>query len=295
MGFRTKFAEQQHRAYGFRFAQLIDFSINAQQPNSAPIGIFDSGVGGLSVLKAVHAMLPNEHLIYVADAAYAPYGDKAPHEILARSQFIVDYLVKRKVKAIVIACNTASAIAARELRQAVDVPIIAIEPAIKPAIAASSNKVIGVLATKNTIASAAFSRLCEQYANGAKLIVQSCPGLVEQIEVGGFSSTATMALLREYLAPIMAAKADTLVLGCTHYPFLIKQIQEIIGTDVEIIEPSHAVARELANRLNSASALPHRSASSKIQFLSTGKLDLANYVFTSLWGQTLRVEPLAST
>lgn len=274
---------------------MIDFSVSAQQPNSAPIGIFDSGVGGLSVLKAVHAVLPNEHLIYVADAAYAPYGDKAPHEILARSQFIVDYLVKRKVKAIVIACNTASAIAARELRQAVDVPIIAIEPAIKPAIAASSNKVIGVLATKNTIASAAFSRLCEQYANGAELIVQSCPGLVEQIEVGGFSSTATMALLREYLAPTMAAKADTLVLGCTHYPFLIKQIQEIIGADVEIIEPSHAVARELANRLNSTSALPHRRAASKIQFLSTGSLDLANYVFTSLWGQTVRVEPLAST
>ena len=274
---------------------MNDFPKNTQQPNDAPIGIFDSGVGGISVLKAIHAMLPNEHLIYVADAAYAPYGDKVPGDILVRSKFIVDYLLHRKVKAIVIACNTASAIAAKELRQAVDVPIIAIEPAIKPAIATSGNKVIGVLATKNTIASAAFSRLCEKYANGAKLIVQSCPGLVEQIEAGQFSSTTTKALLREYLAPIMAAKADTLVLGCTHYPFLIKQIQEIIGTDVEIIEPSHAVARELANRLNLASALPHCSASSEIQFLSTGKLDLANHVFASLWGQPLRVEPLAST
>lgn len=274
---------------------MNDFSKNTQQPNDAPIGIFDSGVGGISVLKAIHAMLPNEHLIYVADAAYAPYGDKAPGDILVRSKFIVDYLLHRKVKAIVIACNTASAIAAKELRQAVDVPIIAIEPAIKPAIATSGNKVIGVLATKNTIASAAFSCLCEKYANGAKLILQSCPGLVEQIEVGQLSSSTTKALLREYLAPIMAAKADTLVLGCTHYPFLIKQIQEIIGTDVEIIEPSHAVARELANRLNLASALPHCSASSEIQFLSTGKLDLANHVFASLWGQTLRVEPLAST
>lgn len=274
---------------------MNDFSKNTQQPNDAPIGIFDSGVGGISVLKAIHAMLPNEHLIYVADAAYAPYGDKAPDDILVRSKFIVDYLLHRKVKAIVIACNTASAIAAKELRQAVDVPIIAIEPAIKPAIATSGNKVIGVLATKNTIASAAFSRLCEKYANGAKLIVQSCPGLVEQIEVGHFSSTTTVALLRKYLASIVAAKADTLVLGCTHYPFLIKQIQEIIGTDVEIIEPSHAVARQLANRLNLASALPHCSASSEIQFLSTGKLDLASHVFASLWGQPLRVEPLAST
>lgn len=273
---------------------MKDLFISNPHQNCAPIGIFDSGVGGLSVLKAIHTKLPNEHLIYVADAAYAPYGDKAPQDILVRSKFIVDYLLHRKVKAIVIACNTASAIAAKELRQAVDVPIIAIEPAIKPAIATSGNKVIGVLATKNTIASAAFSRLREKYTNGAKLIIQSCPGLVEQIEVGQFSSTTTKALLREYLAPIMAAKADTLVLGCTHYPFLIKQIQEIIGTDVEIIEPSHAVARELANRLNLASALQHCSTSSEIQFLSTGKLDLANHVFASLWGQTLRVEPLAS-
>lgn len=274
---------------------MKDLLISNPHQNYAPIGIFDSGVGGLSVLKAIHTKLPNEHLIYVADAAYAPYGDKAPQDILVRSKFIVDYLLHRKVKAIVIACNTASAIAAKELRQAVDVPIIAIEPAIKPAIATSGNKVIGVLATKNTIASAAFSRLCEKYANGAKLIVQSCPGLVEQIEVGHFSSTTTVALLRKYLASIVAAKADTLVLGCTHYPFLIKQIQEIIGTDVEIIEPSHAVARQLANRLNLASALPHCSASSEIQFLSTGKLDLASHVFASLWGQPLRVEPLAST
>lgn len=268
--------------------------MNTQQPNDAPIGIFDSGVGGISVLKAIHALLPNENLIYVADAAFAPYGDKAPHDILARSKFIVEYLVQRKVKAIVIACNTASAIAVQNLRQTVDTPIIAVEPAIKPAIAASQNKVVGVLATKNTTASATFARLCDKYANGAKLIVQACPGLVEQIERGHFSSTTTMVLLREYLAPIMAAKADTLVLGCTHYPFLIERIQELVGTGVKIIEPSHAVARELANRLNLASALPHCSTSSKIQFLSTGKLDLANHVFASLWGQTLRVEPLAS-
>jgi glutamate racemase len=269
--------------------------MNIQQPNGAPIGIFDSGVGGLSVLKAIHAMLPNEHLIYVADAAYAPYGDKAPRDILARSKFIVDYLVQRKVKAIVIACNTASAIAAKELRQAVDIPIIAIEPAIKPAIAGSSNKVIGVLATKNTIASAAFAGLCDKYANGAKLIVQACPGLVEQIEVGQFSSPTTVALLREYLTPIMAAKADTLVLGCTHYPFLIKQIQEIIGTGVEIIEPSHAVARELTNRLNLTSAPRSLPATAEIKFLSTGKLDIANHVFTALWGRVLQVEALAFT
>lgn len=273
---------------------MNDFPISSQSPTCAPIGIFDSGVGGLSVLKAIHAMLPNEHLIYVADAAYAPYGDKAPGDILARSKFIVDYLVQHKVKAIVIACNTASAIAAKELRQAVDVPLIAIEPAIKPAIAASGNKVIGVLATKNTIASAAFARLCDKYADGAKLIVQACPGLVEQIEVGQFSSPTTLVLLREYLKPIMAAKADTLVLGCTHYPFLIKQLREIVGTGVEIIEPSQAVARELANRLNLTSAQRLFPATAEIKFLSTGKLDIANHVFTPLWGRALQVEALAS-
>ncbi|MBX9869084.1 MAG: glutamate racemase, partial [Burkholderiaceae bacterium] len=184
--------------------------------SSAPIGVFDSGLGGLSVLKAIRTALPNEHLMYVADSAYAPYGERDAGFVIDRTLVVSDFLLQAKAKCIVVACNTATALAIEALRQHCSLPIIAIEPAVKPAVTSSQNKIIGVLATRATIASVAFTQLCERYRGDTRLLLQPCPGLVEQVEKGELDSATTRALLRHYIQPLLDAGADTLVLGCTH-------------------------------------------------------------------------------
>ena len=214
-----------------------------------PIGVFDSGVGGLSVLRHLRALLPAEDFVYVADSGYAPYGERSPEFIRERSLHIAEFLVREGVKAIVVACNTATAAAVHELRARLTIPVIAMEPGIKPAVEMTRSGVVGVLATAGTLESARFFSLVSRYAGDVEIITQPCAGLVERIEANDLDSADTLALLRGYLDPLRARGADAIVLGCTHYPFLCAQIEAIVGDGVAIIDTGPAVARELKRRL----------------------------------------------
>ena len=185
-----------------------------------PIGVFDSGVGGLSVLHDVRRELPHEHLLYVADSVHAPYGDRTQAFVEARSIAIVRFLVTQGAKAIVVACNTATSMAVDALRSEFSLPCVAMEPAVKPAVSITKSGVIGVLATTATLSSPRFARLVSHFGSDVDVVLQACPGLVEHVEKGELAHDATRALVEQYVRPLVARGADTLVLGCTHYPFL---------------------------------------------------------------------------
>ncbi|WFP49655.1 glutamate racemase [Methylomonas sp. EFPC3] len=258
----------------------------------APIGVFDSGVGGLSVLRAIRAELPNEDLLYVADSGYAPYGDRDAGFIEDRSAAIAGFLIDEGAKAIVVACNTATVVAIEKLRAWCPLPVVAIEPAIKPAAGITQSGVIGVLATRQTLASANVARLCAAYGQDVNILLQPCPGLVEQVEKAELDSPASRALLETYLAPLLAAGADTIVLGCTHYPFLLPLVREIIGPERVIIDPATAVAKELARRLGNQRASALRPEPARTRFLSSAAGSNASSVVSALWGSPVLVEPI---
>src|SRR5574340_1031098 len=192
----------------------------ARNSPEKPIGVFDSGVGGLSVLREIRRELPGEHLLYVADSGHAPYGDKPRQMIEARSVAIVEFLLNRGAKAVVVACNTATGASVETLRARFAVPIVAMEPAVKPAAESTKSGVIGVLATSGTLGSGNFARLHQRFGAKVEILVQACPGLVELVEAGDLSGDRTRALIEKYLVPLLAQQADNIVLGCTHYPFL---------------------------------------------------------------------------
>ncbi|MEI8031568.1 MAG: glutamate racemase [Comamonadaceae bacterium] len=257
-----------------------------------PIGVFDSGVGGLSVLHAIHRELPDENLLYAADSGNAPYGDRDLDFIKSRALLMTRFLLAQGAKTIVVACNTATVVAVSELRSWCPVPVVAMEPAIKPASQMTKSGIVGVLATRQTLASASVARLCEAHGDSAKFLLQACPGLVEKVERAELTSEATRALLDSYLSPLLAAGADTLVLGCTHYPFLIPLIQEIAGPEVLIIDPAVAVAKEVARRL-----VPNRNSMSRIRpvttrFFSSSPLDEAQAAMSALWGEQVTVHAI---
>lgn len=255
------------------------------------IGVFDSGVGGLSVLRHIREVMPNERLIYVADSGHVPYGDKSREYIEARSLTIARFLQQQGADAIVIACNTASAAAAASLRSQFNMPIIAMEPAVKPAVAASRNGIVGVLATTGTLASARFAALLERYAGEVEIVTQGCPGLVEQVEKGELHSAQTRALVERYTAPLLASGADTLILGCTHYPFLAALITEVVGANIALIDTGAAVARQLQHRIQSE--LSSRTAGdSSAQFFSSGDLPHAARIMSILWGEEIEAKAL---
>jgi glutamate racemase len=209
----------------------------------------------VSVLQEIRRQLPAEGLIYVADSAHAPYGDKPVEDIQERAFRIVEFLLEQHVKAIVVACNTATGVAVEALRARWPLPFVAIEPAVKPAAAATRTGIVGVLATRQTIASPRFARLAETWANGARILAQPCPGLVEQIEQGELATAKTRDLIASFVRPLVEQGADTLVLGCTHYPFVEPLISSVAGPGVTLINPAAAVARELRRRLAEASLL----------------------------------------
>ena len=215
-----------------------------------PIGIFDSGVGGLSIVKCVTQQLPNEHLIYLADNLHAPYGDKTTTFITKRVNFIAKQLIQRQVKALVIACNTATVNAIDQLRKQVTIPIIGVEPAIKPAANYSKTKKVGILVTQATATNKRFLALVKKHSVGVDVFIQPCPGLVELIEKGEINSYQCESLLRNYLSPLLAKKVDTIVLGCTHYPFLLNKIQHIIGRNIKIMDTAAPVTKELQRQLS---------------------------------------------
>jgi glutamate racemase len=214
-----------------------------------PIGFFDSGVGGTSIWKEVHALLPNENTIYLADSYHAPYGTKTKQEIINLSFKNTELLIKMGCKLIVVACNTATTNAIIELRTHFKIPFIGIEPAIKPAVTASETKKIGILATQGTINSALFNNAVLRYQH-ITIIEQIGTGLVELIESGAINSHKTKELLTGYLEPMIAQNIDYLVLGCSHYPYLIPTILSIIPKSIQIIDSGEAVAKQTKNILS---------------------------------------------
>jgi glutamate racemase len=260
--------------------------------STKPIGIFDSGVGGISVLKHIHALLPHEDLIYLADSKYAPYGNKTAEEIIQRCLILSDDLLQKNVKAIVVACNTATAAAIDTLRETFDIPIIGMEPAVKPAAEASKNGIIGVLATVGTLKSAQFAALLEAYGRDVKVITQACVGLVECIERGELDTENTKALIRLYTAPLLAEGADTIVLGCTHYPFVKDEIQEIVGDKITLIDTGAAVAKQLKRQLQEKDLLSASQQKAEVHFWTNSEAENAEQVTEKLWGNHVEVHRL---
>jgi glutamate racemase len=261
---------------------------------ACPIGVFDSGVGGVSVLREIRRALPAEDLIYLADSEYTPYGDRPAPLIIERSLSMVALLERAGVKAVVIACNTATGIAVDTLRARFTLPIIAIEPAVKPAAAQTRSGVVGVLATTQTLASSRFSKLVETHAAGVRVLTQPSPGLVERVESGELASAETRAVVEQYVRPLLDQGADTIVLGCTHYPFLGGVIQDVAGPGVAIIDPAVAVARELRRRLENGGLLAPGNRVGTERFWATGPVAQVRTVMAQLWGKEVDVDRVSA-
>ncbi len=261
------------------------------QSASDPIGVFDSGIGGLTILRSVREALPGEDLVYVADAAHVPYGQKSPEQIRRRAMFICGFLVDQGVKAIVVACNTATAASIEALRGQWPIPFIGVEPAVKPAIAATRSGVVGVLATPATLASERYRSLIERFATGVRIVAQPCAGLAEHIECGDLDSAQTEQLLRQFVEPLLAQNVDAIVLGCTHYPLVAHIVQRIAGDGVTVIENGRAVAKQLARQLEGAGALRGRATGCET-FWTSGPILGIKPLLDSLWGAHVVVRAL---
>ncbi|MEI6717050.1 MAG: glutamate racemase [Betaproteobacteria bacterium] len=266
-------------------------SSRSPMPFADAIGVFDSGVGGLSVLRAIRAALPAENLIYVADSGHAPYGDKSESHIIERTLTVSNWLAVSGVKAITVACNTATVVAIRHLREQTHIPVVAIEPAIKPAANTTRSGVVGVLATTQTLQSESVARLCIEHGEGKRILLQACPGWVEAVEQADLHSPQTEALLRQFVVPLMDQGVDTLVLGCTHYPFLRDTLQRIVGDDVVLIDPAVAVATELTRRLGNDRRMDEKHIGTT-RFFTTGDVLHVQQVVAHLWGDGALVEAM---
>ncbi|HZT08036.1 MAG TPA: glutamate racemase [Chloroflexota bacterium] len=248
------------------------------------IGVFDSGMGGITVLQAIRAHAPGERCIYLADSQQAPYGTKTPREIERRCDEIVEYLLGMDAKAIVVACNTASVVALGHLRQRFDVPFIGLDPGVKPAAEQTRTATIGVLATPTTAVSRRLARLIQEFAVGTRVVTQMCPDLVPLIEQGVVGGEEMERLLAGYLTEILAAGADVVVLGCTHYAFVRPIIERLCGPSVMVLDPVGAVARQVARVLRLEGIAANGQVGSTSYF-TTGDPATFARVFTSLTGR----------
>ena len=265
---------------------------------SIPIGVFDSGVGGLSVLQALRTEMPHEHFIYIADSGHAPYGERDEAHVLARSRAIVAYLVSRNIKALVIACNTATAGAIELLRgEHPGLALIGVEPALKPAVAISNTGRIGVMATRGTLSSAKFKALLNAQTDRAVFVLQPCDGLADAIERGAETgdTTKTIALCADYISAMgdfgnQPGQIDTLVLGCTHYPFAALHLRALLAPDVQFIDNGQGVARQ-TRRVASTPGLVTNSPG-QASFLTTGNPEILMAAARRWLGLTVEVELL---
>lgn len=254
--------------------------------SSQPIGVFDSGVGGLSVLRAIRALLPSESIIYLGDQAHVPYGSRSLEEVRAFSEGITRFLLGRGAKLIVVACNTASAAALQFLRSTFPtMPFVGMEPAVKPAAEHTRTGVVGVLATPATFQGALYASVIERFAQGVTVLQDTCPGLVGQIEKGELDSPVTRAILEKSLQPMLARRIDTVVLGCTHYPFVIPLIESIVGPDVRVIDPAPAVARQVMRLLEARGLLAAQGTDGRVMYLTTGDAERFRASVRSLLGE----------
>jgi glutamate racemase len=235
-----------------------------------PIGVFDSGIGGLSILQMLRHLLPEENVLYFADQAHVPYGRRSMEQIRAFSEAITRFLLARNAKLIVLACNTASAAALHDLRKLFpDVPFVGMEPAVKPAAEQTTTGRIGVLATSATFQGNLYASLLERFAEGKVVLQQTPHGLVERIESGDLDSAETRAILKQSIDPLLERGIDALVLACTHYPFVQEQISELIGPDVLLIDPSEGVARWTATLLQQLGLGAPSDQDGEVVFIST--------------------------
>jgi len=261
---------------------------------NSPIGIFDSGIGGLSVLRAIRRQLPNENLIYFADQAHVPYGSRSLEEVRAFSEEITHFLLSQGVKIIVVACNTASAAALHYLRKTFPkVPFVGMEPALKPAAEYTHSGVVGVLATPATFQGQLYTSLIERFANNVTVLQDTCSGLVKEIERGNLDGEKTRQILDDALRDMLGRGLDTLVLGCTHYPFVIPLIKEIAGENVQVIDPAPAVARQVEYRLVSKNAKSTRDVKGKTQLYTSGDAEKLASILPKLGFNSLPIEKVS--
>lgn len=259
----------------------------------APIGVFDSGLGGLSVLRHARARLPAEDFLYIADSGHAPYGERSADWIRARSLTLGEWLIGHGAKALLIACNTATAAAAQALRERwPDLPVVGMEPAVKPAAAATRSGVVGILATTGTLASARFAALLDTFGRDVRVVTRPGTGLVEAVERGELDTPATQALVASHVEPLLAGGADVIVLGCTHYPFLRRLIEDQAGPSVQVIDTGDSVARHLEHRLNAAGLLRTGKPAGVETFWSSAASDEAERILRRLWQHDVRLTPL---
>ena len=235
----------------------------------ASIGIFDSGSGGLSVLREIRKILPDERYIYYSDNAYCPYGEKTPEFVTARSRAVTDILLSKGCSAVVVACNTATAAAISTLRASYEIPFVGMEPAVKPAASGTRSGVVGVLATAGTLKATKYRSTKEQYADAVRIEERVGRGFVELVENLDLDSPGAESVVRASLQPLLDAGADTIVLGCTHYPFLLPLMRRITSPDVHFIDPAPAVARRLADVLGMY-GIPLTDDSPGVELLSSG-------------------------
>ena len=256
----------------------------------APIGVFDSGFGGLSVLRALRAQMPNESFIYLADSDFCPYGEKDDRTIEFRVHQFAGELVARDCKALVIACNTACSVAIDSVRAQFDLPIVGLEPAVKPAIIRSKHRRVAVLATPRTARGDRLRRLIETHAGPVTVETIAAPGLVELVESGQIHDRATRTRLSELLEGPLARGCDAIVLGCTHYPFLAGVIAEIAGPSVAIVSSGNAVARQTERVLERGGLRERGSTAGDCHYLTTGITDRFDHVASTLLGVAVRAE-----
>ena len=262
--------------------------------HSSPIGVFDSGLGGLSVLREVRAVLPAEDLVYYADCAHCPYGKQSPEAILARSLAITDALVERGAKVVVVACNTASSVALAAVRAAFPgVPIVGLVPAVKPAVAATRSGRIGVLATPRTVAGDLLAALIREHAGATEVHLVPAPGLVDLVETGETTGPKVEAALRPLLAPLRARGVDTLVLGCTHYPFLRTAIRGVVGPEMALVDSGEAIARRTREVLDAHGQRRDRDRVGSLTLLTSGDAEEGGTVASRLLGEPVEVTRLA--
>ena len=258
-----------------------------------PIGIFDSGVGGLSVLRAVRRELPYEDILYLGDQAHIPYGPREKTQIRDFSYAITRFLLTQGAKLIVVACNTASAVALHDLRKEFpDVAFVGMEPAVKPAAETTHTGKVGVLATPTTFAGELYASVVERFAGGVTLFQDTCPGLVEQIETGNLDGPETRRILDKALAPMLAGGIDTVVMGCTHYPFVIPQIEAITGPSVRTIDPAPAIARQVRRLLEKQGLLNPSDQHGTMQFFTSGDPNALTDLLPRLLGEAGAVDQI---
>lgn len=259
--------------------------------SSNPIGIFDSGVGGLSVLREIRSLMPNETIIYFGDQIHVPYGARSMEQIQNFSEGITKFLLKHNSKIIVVACNTASAAALKYLREKFpDVQFVGMEPAVKPAAEKTQTKKVGVLATPTTFQGALYASVVERFASDVEIFQNTCSGLVNQIEAGEVDSEKTKKILEDALLPMLEKNIDTVVLGCTHYPFVIPLIEKIVGENVRVIDPAPAVAKQVERLLEARKLRNLTNENGEVVFFTSGDVKSTENVVSKLINEKVEIK-----